>query len=155
MLYALLGQDNAYPELSLNPYLNEQGKAIVDDMAANWCIIELLQDAAGLSINDIAPGSLNTARFARLSALTLGSTPIAAPVFQYHEGQGGLVAFGGASQLRDAYCEQDVDLEWLVLDTEAETPITRHIHGVYQGNDEVMAFIKDRLDGKPTNPNCP
>ena len=102
----------------------------------------MLQKGANFDIDDIAPDALKD-RLGRVNQLILGSKPINVPVYQYHEGQDGIVPFGQASTLRSAYCNQGMDVQWTVLDTDAETPVIRHISGICQGNDGVDQFIKD------------
>ncbi len=153
--YALVGQDHAYPELSLAPFLNQTGREAVAEMESGMCVLELLQGLAGQRLADMTDlNPLTGERFARITENTLGETPIPVPVFQYHEEQDGLVAFGQARDLRDDYCVQGVNLTWKTYDTGGESGVIRHINLVYRGNAAANAFIEARLAGETTTPNC-
>lgn len=156
LLYALAGQDRAYEELSLEPYLNDQGRETLSLMNQNSCILSLLQDFAGLTLNDLTDvNPLNAQRLARIQENQLGTQPIQVPVFQYHEEQDGLVGFNQAVTLRNDYCAMGVNHTWQAFDTQGKNGVVRHINMVYRGNEAVNSFIEDRLAGEPATPNCP
>ncbi len=155
MFYALVGQDNAYPELSMEGYLNDEGQAAVTAMNEGMCILELLQQFAGKSINELSTvNPLISQRFQRIAENELGKEPIMVPVFQFHEVADGLVEFTQAKDLRDVYCAQGVEHTWKTYDSAGETGVIRHINMVYQANDAVNAFIEKRLAGAPGESNC-
>lgn len=156
LFYALLGQDNAYPELSLEPFLNDRGRTTVSDMESDSCIIELLQDFSGLKLADLTDvNPLNLDRFNRIAENELGKMPVNIPVFQYHEVQDGLVAFGQAKDLRNTYCAAGVVHTWKEYDTQGESGVIRHINLVQRGNSDVMTFINARFNNVPATSNCP
>ncbi len=155
MLHALVGQDHAYPELSLASFLNAQGASAVEEMEQRMCVLELLQAFAGESLDSFTESSPLTAeRLQRIEENRLGQRTIHVPVFQYHEEQDGLVAFDQARALRDQYCAQGVELTWRAHDTEGENGIIRHINLVYRGNAGVNDFIEARLAGEPPSSDC-
>lgn len=155
LLYALLGQDNLYPELSLDPYLNASGKQAVEDMVSDMCILELLQDFQGLSLADVTDiNPLTGPRLERIAENQLGNGTINVPVYQYHEMEDGLVAFGQAKDLRNLYCAKGVELTWVPMDTQGSSGVIRHINLVYRGNPGVNQFLEQVLSGTSPQPNC-
>lgn len=155
LLYALMGQDAEFEELSLQPYANELGAETLATMNQNSCILSLLQDFAGLTLDDLFdPNPLTAPRLARIEESRLGREPVQVPVYQYHEEQDGLVAPRQAEVLRDEYCSQGVTHTWETFDTAGRNGVIRHINLVYQGNDSVNAFIEARLAGEPATSNC-
>ncbi|WP_207957454.1 lipase family protein [Streptomyces sp. YIM 98790] len=149
LAYALLGMDNAYPELDLEPHLNDTGRAAFADMNARACTMELLLEHRGKRVTDYLTRSplIDPPWLARIQENTLGTRPIAAPVFQYHATEDELVASPQARSLRDAYCAAGVELVW-------KTWQTGHIALVYHGNAEALAFMNDRLSGQPVPSTC-
>ncbi|WP_312005152.1 lipase family protein [Streptomyces sp. B1866] len=147
---ALIGLDHAYPELKMDSYLNDAGKAAVADFQDNSCVYELLKNYSGKQNSDyFAKNPLTTQEWgARLKENKLGAEPIKVPVFQYHGTKDQLVAFNQASKLRDTYCAAGVNLTWKTYETD-------HLTGISRGNADAMTFIADRLAGTPATPNCP
>lgn len=154
-LYALLGQDNAYPDVSMEPHLNELGQTEVQRMEQEVCVLELIQQFAGGTLADYTSSNpLTPERLTHLAENVLGSSPIEVPVLQYHEPQDGLVAVGQAETLRNNYCSLGVDVDWQPFDTNGETGLIRHINLVYRGNEAVNAFVEARLAGQAPVNNC-
>jgi pimeloyl-ACP methyl ester carboxylesterase len=155
LFYALLGQDYAYPELSLAPYLNAAGRTAVSDMESDMCVIELIQGFSGKKLSDLTDiNPLNLDRFNRIAENELGKVQINSPIFQYHEIQDGLVAFGQAKDLRTTYCSKGAKHTWKEYDTAGENGVIRHINLVYHGNADVIKFLEDRFSGRPSSSNC-
>ncbi|MGK3208757.1 lipase family protein [Amycolatopsis sp. MEPSY49] len=147
--YALLGLDQAYPELQLDSFLSDNGRAKLAEMKQSACTFELLTTYANQKIADYTtgPGYIKPAWVARLNENKLGGTPPRVPVFQYHATGDQLVQFAQADALHKAYCAAGVAVTWKTYDTD-------HITLVYTGNADVLAFVKDRIAGKPATPNC-
>lgn len=154
--YALVGQDNAYEDLSLAPHLNDRGRTEVARMAQEVCALELITDFDGGHLADYtATSPLSTAWLTRLNENKLGSGTIGVPVFQYHESADGLVAFPQAQALRNTYCSKSVNHTWKTYDTAGATPLIRHLNLVYRANADVNTFIAARIAGTPATSNCP
>jgi hypothetical protein len=94
-----------------------------------------------------SPGYIQPAWVARLTENKLGGSPPKVPVFQYHGTGDQLVQFAQADALHKAYCAAGVQETWKTYDTD-------HITLVYTGNADVLAFVKDRIAGKPAASNC-
>lgn len=155
LAYALIGLDNAYPELDLDSYLTPAGKTAFADLEANACILELLLDYQGKRVGDYTSSSpvLQPAWTNRYAENTLGGQPINAPVYQYQVANDELVAPAQASALRTKYCNLGMAVTWTSINT-GVTGMASHIHGVYWGNQDVRTFIADRVGGKPATTNC-
>ena len=147
--YALLGLDQAYPELQLDSFLSDNGRAKLAEMKQSACTFELLTTYANQKIADYTtgPGYIKPAWVARLNENKLGGTPPRVPVFEYHATGDQLVQFAQADALHKAYCAAGVAVTWKTYDTD-------HITLVYTGNADVLAFVKDRIAGKPATTNC-
>ncbi len=150
LLNALIGLDNAYPDLLLDNYLTPTGKTTVQQMENDDCTVELLLNYAGKQISDYTTTSPLSTTLWRSKVLpnTLGSEKINVPVYQYQGTVDEIIPYGQATVLRDQYCALGVDLQW------AEMPVG-HITGVARGNEGAFQFLQDRVAGRPTTPNCP
>ncbi|GGS48036.1 lipase family protein [Actinokineospora fastidiosa] len=149
LLYALSGLDNAYPELDLEKYLNDTGRAAVAEMAAGDCTLELLVKYQGKRLNEFMTTSpvLTEAWLARVQENKLGGAAIGVPVLQYHGIDDNIVAYRQAKQLSADYCAKGVALTWKELPKD-------HIAMVFHGNKDALAFMKDRVAGAPAAPTC-
>jgi pimeloyl-ACP methyl ester carboxylesterase len=147
--YALVGLDNAYPELKLDSFLSDNGRTQLAAMQQSACTFELLTTYANQKIADYttSPGYIQPPWVARLNENKLGGTPIKVPVFQYHATADQLVQFAQADTLHKAYCAAGVQETWKTYDTD-------HITLIYTGNADVLSFINDRIAGKPATTNC-
>ncbi|RZQ65801.1 lipase family protein [Amycolatopsis suaedae] len=149
LLFALLGLDNAYPDLDLGPSLNDAGRAAVNAMNADECTLDLLLKYENKRLRDYLTSSplVDPEWLARVGENKLGGTPPRVPVYQYHGEQDDLVQFGQAAALRSAYCAQGVKLTWKAYQSD-------HITLVYTGNADALAFMRDRVAGVPAGSNC-
>ncbi|ALG11886.1 lipase family protein [Kibdelosporangium phytohabitans] len=149
LMYSLSGLDTAYPDLKLDTYLNDAGRALLAEMRGDACTMELLLRYKDKKLIDYTTSSpvLTPPWLARVAENKLGGTPVAVPVLQYHATNDDLVDYSQAQALRDTYCSKGVKLTW-------RTQATDHITLVYQGNADAKAFIADRLAGKPATTTC-
>jgi len=158
--YTLASLENAYPALNINQFLSDAGNELVEEMNSSMCIVELVNELEGMAMPDFElpypeGNTLNEpGRLTRIGESDLGKVTILAPVFQYHSIDDGFVGYGQASQLRQKYCSQGVDITWKEYDTQSETGIITHISGISAGNADVMQYMKDRFANKATSPNC-
>ncbi|TQM84043.1 secretory lipase [Saccharothrix saharensis] len=149
LAYSLIGLDNAYPELDLEDYLNDAGRAEFARMRREACTLELLVDYRGRRLADYTTSSpvLTPPWLARVAENKLGGTAIRVPVHAYHATGDDLVDFAQAKALRDAYCGLGVRVDW-------RTYATDHITAVHTGSAAAQAFTADRIAGRPATSNC-
>ncbi|KZB79743.1 lipase family protein [Amycolatopsis regifaucium] len=147
--YALVGLDNAYPELKLDSFLSDNGRAKLAEMQKSACTFELLTTYANQRIADYttSAGYVRPEWVKRLNENKLGNTPIKVPLFLYHATGDQLVQFAQADALHKTYCAAGVKTTWKTFDTD-------HITAVYTGNADVLTFLKDRVAGTPATSNC-
>lgn len=150
-LAAVLGLSHAYPEIGLLDYYLDapEGRPVMDNMNENDCTIELLTDYGGRTtetMTEISPFS-NLDLLDRLTENEHGQKKINVPLFEFHANNDQIVDFNQARILKDTYCSLGVELQW-------KEYTTGHITTVARANSDVMAFIKDRLAGKPFTSNC-
>lgn len=154
---ALIGFDNAYPELNLETYLNDAGRAAFTAMESGDCALDLLLKYRGKSLADYTSKNplSELPWLIRVSESSLGTRSIDVPVFQYHATTDGLVAFGQADSLHQQYCAKGVRLEWKTFDTASlGTTPAAHISPISWANDDAMDFLADRLAGAPATTSC-
>lgn len=148
-LDALIGLNNAYPDLLLDQYLNDNGRATLARMNEEDCTLELLVDYSGKLTSEYltAVPFLKPAWQTRLNANKLGFTKINVPVYQYHADNDPIVRFDQAAAMRDRYCALGVTLSFKTFDT-------GHVTTVARGNADALAFLADRFAGKPATSTC-
>ena len=155
LAYALIGLSNAYPELDLDAYLNDAGRAELGQLASDACILELLRDYQGHQLRNLTTKSpvLEPAWVARITENKLGGQPIRVPVFQYHATNDELVPFAQDQALRTTYCQLGVKVTWKPYNTNV-SGLPSHIHLVSWANDDIRSFVADRMAGVPATSNC-
>ncbi|MGK5531736.1 lipase family protein [Streptomyces sp. URMC 129] len=151
LLYALLGLDEAYPELDLDASLTDAGREMYAQMEEGSCTVELLNDYVGKTLQDYMTTVpvLEDSWQGRLGENRLGGSPIEVPVFQYHVVDDDIVDYSQGQALRDEYCAQNVELTWKQYESGG-----LHTDGIGLGNDDASAFIADRLAGDPATTTC-
>lgn len=155
LAYALIGLDNAYPELQLDSYLNPLGRTEFDKIRSDTCVFELLKDYQGRHLNDYFTTSplFEPGWQARYAQNKLGQQPIAVPVFMYQSTNDVIVSFTQAQTLKTTYCQKGVNLTWQTYDPHI-TGIPSHTHLIYAANQDIRRFIADRFAGVPASSNC-
>lgn len=149
LMNALIGLDNAYPGLDLASYLNSAGTAAFTAMEQKDCTAELLMNYQGKRVSEYTTRIpfLEPAWVPRLIENVLGKSKIEAPVYQYHATNDQIVPFGQAAELRTRYCALGMQVQFRTFDT-------GHVTTVARGNADALAFIADRVAGKPATSNC-
>lgn len=146
--FAALGLDAAYPDLNLDAYLTEAGRASARRLKGQ-CAVGLLVLEAFKRVSAIAAANLFEAPTwqARLAQNTLGSAPPKVPVLQYHALADEIVDRGQAEELRARYCAEGVQLQYRTL-------IADHLLGALTGTGMAHEWIVDRLNGAEAPSNC-
>lgn len=157
LFYALIGLDNAYPELKFGDVLNDAGRAMVADLGTGGCALEMINKYGNKPLSAYVTRSplVDAPWVARYTENTLGSGPkIKVPVFQYHATQDALVEPDQADALHKQYCAQGVPLTWKTYDTTGHPPVADHLWPIQAANAEAMTYLADRFAGRPATPDC-
>ncbi len=149
LLNALIGLNNAYPDLLLDNFLNDNGRTTLKAMNDDDCTAELLVNYANRKNTEYLARTpyVTPPWVARLGQNKLGATPIKVPVYQYHASNDVIVRYAQATKLRDTYCSLGVQLTFKTFDT-------GHVTTVARGNPDALAFLADRFAGKPATSTC-
>ncbi|GAA2844404.1 lipase family protein [Crossiella cryophila] len=149
LAYALMGLDQAYPELKLNDYLNDKGRTEFARMRREACTFELLTWYPKGKLSDHTTSSpvLTPQWLARVRENKLGTKKIPVPVFQYHAENDELVHLPQAKELFADYCRLGVNARWQGYPSD-------HITLVYTGNEAAHRFLADRFAGVPATSGC-
>jgi dienelactone hydrolase len=147
--YAAVGLDSAYPELDLETYLNEQGTQLLET-ARNSCLADGLLQGAFQSIENLTTSNpLNEPDWqARIAENRLGTVKPAVPVLQYHAVLDEIIPFDQGTTLRDGWCAKGAKVKF------TEYWIAEHALGIFEGQNESLAFLTDRFAGAPFQPTC-
>ncbi len=152
-LMAAMGLDAAYPELDLDAFLNERGRALIAK-SQEMCLVDVagfvnLIDVSFSRIEDyVTTNPLDTPAWqARLNETELGRAAPSAPVFQYHGAVDQIVPFKQAAELRRTWCNKGTRVTWSVLPAE-------HVLGLVQGPPLGIPWLKARFAGVPTLGTC-
>lgn len=151
LIMAMIGLDNAYGELDLETFLNPAGQTTFPKSVESDCTIELLTGYPNKSYADYTTTSpFGTKKWLdRAQENLLGQTKIDVPVYQYHGDNDPIVPFWQAETLRDDYCALGMTLQWKVFQG------TGHVTTVGRGVADAVAFVNDRMAGKPPINTCP
>ncbi|MCX5204967.1 lipase family protein [Streptomyces sp. NBC_00237] len=149
ILMAAAGHDTAYPELKLDSYLNQQGKAYVDFMRKNCVAINAIS-APFKRISEVTTTNPleSPAWQAKLAASRLGTHAPDHPVYLYHGGLDELIPYKMGTQLRADWCARGAKVQW------RSHPLLEHIGGVTVGAFPAMDWLGDRFAGRPATGNC-
>jgi pimeloyl-ACP methyl ester carboxylesterase len=149
LVFAAMGLDAAYPDLKLNSFLNDAGRAEIAKAKADYCAPELLLKEAFGEIGDFTTSNpLNTSRWkARIAQNRLGASPPKVPVLQYHARLDEIVKLSQAETLHKVYCAKGVRLQF-------NTILSDHLTGVITGNKAAHQWIVNRFHGAPAPSNC-
>ncbi|MDL4817779.1 lipase family protein [Actinomadura opuntiae] len=155
MFMAAVGYDAAYPELKLDGYLNDNGRALLAK-AKDMCLVSFdgpatVLETAFKKISDYTTTNpLNTPQWqARLDENKLGSTAPSVPVFQGQALLDEIIPAKQAETLDRDWCAKGANV------TYKSYPIAEHATGMLESEGDMMAFLADRFAGKPVQGNCP
>lgn len=153
-LLAALGYDAAYPELSLESYLNADGRQLQAD-SSDVCLVSFDGIATFLGTAFRTLDSYTTvnplgtpAWQARLAENRLGADAPDMPVYQFHAVLDEIVPFAQAEDLRDAWCARGVQLTW------KQHLLAEHVLGMVEGAPGAVGFLADRFAGRPAATTC-
>ena len=146
VLAAGIGMDSAYPDLSLESYLNDAGRAGIDQLR-NSCDFS---PYANHRIEDYTTTNpLATPLWqATLDNQNPGGIAPKIPVLLYHSTGDEIIPYSGATKLRQRWCGQGVNVSfWTYY-------MLEHAQTAAFASPSVTNWVADRLAGKPATSNC-
>ncbi|MGH3735229.1 MAG: lipase family protein [Micromonosporaceae bacterium] len=146
VLAAGVGMDAAYPSLELESYLNDAGRAGIEQLR-NGCDFS---PYANKRIEDYTTSNpLATPQWqSTLDAQNVGGIAPRMPVLLYHSTSDEIIPYRGARSLRTTWCGQGVRLSfWTYYFLE-------HAATAAWASPDVTTWVADRLAGKPATSNC-
>lgn len=149
LAFAAVGLSSAYPELDLESYLNEEGRAMLEQ-GRNACLVDGLFVGMGKNIDSVTTSDpLEDAQWqARVDEQRLGTTAPEVPVLQYHGVFDEIIPFDQGTRLRDAWCGGGAQVQW------SEYWFAEHLLGIFQAQGDVTNWLGDRFAGRPFTPTC-
>lgn len=144
LMNTAIGLDSAYPELQLESYLSDEGRARLPELTTT-CFYQAIPRGAFATIDQFTTHNPLTepAWQARLAENNLGATAPVAPLYIYHGARDELLPYEPVTALVRNYCEAGASV---TLRTYPGT----HFETLFHGSSEAAAWLQQRLDGKPT-----
>ncbi|RLL67388.1 lipase family protein [Streptomyces sp. Z26] len=146
---AAIGHDTAYPELDLDKYLNDDGRALVETVREG-CLGEIQEAAKGKKIEDYTVSNpLEQPDWKeKIGANDIGTKKPSAPVFLYHGEADTTIPYELGTGLRGAWCDQGVAVQWQSF------PGAAHVQAAIEGNGPALDWLGARFAGEATQGNC-
>lgn len=146
VLAAGIGMDTAYPELDLESYLNDAGRAGIEVLRASC---DFSPYANHVITDYTTTNPLTTSQWqTTLDAQNVGGIAPKLPVLLYHSTSDEIIPYSGASKLRQQWCGQGVNLSfWTYY-------LLQHAQTAAVASPSVTSWVADRLAGKPATSNC-
>ncbi len=148
MLAALIGMDNAYPELSLKTYLKPSAQKLMEAVRTQ-CVYQELAAYPGVRAADVtSPDVLQLPAWrARLNEQRLGTMAPKVPTYVYHGTLDNIVPFQFGERLRNGWCSLGASVEF-------RSGPYEHLLGIFLGAPGGVQFLADRFAGKAAISNC-
>lgn len=146
VLAAGVGMDTGYPELNLESYLNDAGRAGVEALR-NSC--DFSPYAYKRMSDYTTTNPLNTPQWqAAIDAQNPGGLRPTAPVLLYHSTNDEIIPYSGASALRQRWCSQGVAVTfWTYY-------LLGHAATAAYASISVTDWMAARLNGQDARGNC-
>lgn len=146
---ALVGLNEAYPDLDLESRLTPQGGELIK-RAEESCYGEGAALSGTVSVGDVTqPDVLTDPEWQdAFRTSLLGTRAPGAPAYIYHGTSDTIVPFVLGRQLYTSWCEQDADV------TFERIPGLEHVGLAAVGTPAGVSWLTDRLEGEPAEPGC-
>lgn len=146
VLAAGVGMDAAYPSLELESYLNDAGRAGIEQLRSSCDF----SPYANKTINDYTTSNpLATPQWqSTLDAQNVGGIAPRMPVLLYHSTSDEIIPYSGARSLRTNWCGKGVKLSFWTF------YFLEHAATAAWASPDVTSWVGDRLAGKPATSNC-
>jgi len=148
MLAALIGMDNAYPELDLKSHVKPSAQKLMDAVRTQ-CVYQELAGYPGVRAADVtSPDVLQLPAWrARLNEQRLGTIAPRVPAYLYHGTLDNIVPFQFGERLRNSWCALGASVEF-------RSGPYEHLSGIFIGAPGGVQFLADRFAGKAAISNC-
>jgi hypothetical protein len=151
LAFAAVGLNSAYPNLDLESYLNDEGRALFDTARTGRgvCLADGLPLAAGRHISELTTSNpLDSAEWrTRLDQQALGRTIPAVPVFLYHGETDQIVLVDQSTTLRDAWCAGGATVSYRTYPVD-------HLGGINAGTADGVAYLTGIFAGQAAPSTC-
>ncbi|MGH3731678.1 MAG: lipase family protein [Micromonosporaceae bacterium] len=146
VLAAGIGMDTGYPELDLESYLNDAGRAGIEELR-NGCDFSPYANKRLSDYTTTNPLE-NPQWQATLDAQNPGGAVPSAPVLLYHSTHDEIIPYEGARALREQWCGDGGNVTfWTYVFTE-------HAATAAVASPSVTSWLGDRLAGRTTSGTC-
>ncbi|WP_344265892.1 lipase family protein [Actinomadura napierensis] len=148
-LMTAIGHDAAYPELDLDKYLNDDGRALVAKLRDS-CVVEASLETMGKSLEDLTVSDPLKASdwIARLKQDHLGDHAPASPVYLWHGTADQIVSYDIGKQLRADWCSRGANVQW------RSYSLADHMGAAVLGAGTALDWLAARVSGEPAQSNC-
>ncbi|MFD0684454.1 lipase family protein [Actinomadura fibrosa] len=139
-----------YPEMNIDPLMNEEGRKALQD-AKGKCLTDLLIQFPfkRLAQFSTVPDPLAVPRVqAVLKTNTMGAAAPTTPIFNYHANTDEIVPVGQDDQLVKNWCAKGATVQTV------RDAIGEHAAEMLLRNNDTLAFLSDRYAGKPAVNTC-
>lgn len=146
---ATVGLSRAYPEIGIDSLLNDRGHAVFETLGGQ-CIGEFTLQFAFRHMRDhvIVPELLDVpAVRAVIAENTMGQRLPAAPTYVYQGTHDELAITPPVDELVATYCGMGATVQYVKIPGE-------HITTAVTGVPGALAYLQDRLNGRPAPSNC-
>ncbi|MEV0319861.1 lipase family protein [Streptomyces sp. NPDC050658] len=149
LLMSAVGLNAAQPPLSLDKYLNDEGRKLAD-VVRNECVGTALEAGRGKKIEDVTTSNpLDQPDWRQAIADQLiGTVRPSAPTFVYHGDADETIPYAVGQQLRADWCAKGNAVEWKSF------PGQSHVGTAIQGNGPALEWLGRRFADEPTSGNC-
>jgi hypothetical protein len=147
---AAVGLSRAYPEINTDQLLNARGKQAWAD-TGKQCINQFSVSQAFRKMSDYTtvPQLLDVPAVKQVIAEnTMGRFKPGSPIYFYQGIFDELALTPPVDKLVHTYCAQGVPVQYNRI------PVGDHVTVAVQGAPGALAYLHDRLDGKPASSNC-
>ncbi|MQA96525.1 MAG: lipase [Streptosporangiales bacterium] len=146
VLAAGIGMDAGYPELDLESFLNDAGRAGIEELR-NGCDFS---PYAGKTLADYTTSDpLETEEWRTiLDAQNVGGMEPRVPVLLYHSTGDEIIPYEDARELRAAWCDAGVNVTFRTF------LLLEHATTAAVASPYVTTWMRNRLDGRSTPGNC-
>ncbi|WP_019547214.1 lipase family protein [Streptomyces sulphureus] len=149
VLMSAIGHDAAHPELGLDGYLNDKGRALIAE-TREGCTDEILDSAAGETIaENTTSNPLEEQDWQqRLAESTLGTQAPGFPAYVYHGGSDEIIPRHLGEGLRDDWCAEGNPVKWRSFAGQS------HVGTAILGSLPAVQFLGERFEGGAVEDDC-